>query len=206
MHPPLSPLLKNGPTEYNTPFILFSEWIALAEKHESNDYNAMTLATVSSDSQPSARIVLLKNFDEKGFVFYTNLQSRKGQELKACPKAALLFHWKSLGRQIRIEGKCIPVRENEADSYFESRPRLSQIGAWASAQSQPLENREALIARVEKLDRDYTGKAIPRPAHWSGWGLLPQTLEFWQEGKSRLHDRWRFKLSNNAWTVQRLNP
>ena len=175
------------------PFALFAAWMAEAEKSEPNDPNAMTLATVDGDGRPSARIVLLKGWDAAGFVFYTNLQSRKGLELAGNRHAALLFHWKSLRRQIRIEGDVTAVSNAEADAYFASRPRLSRLGAWASDQSRVLPGRGTLVGRVAALEVKYAVGEIPRPPHWSGFRVAPDCFEFWQDMPFRLHDRtvWR---------------
>ncbi len=190
------------------PWTLFREWYALAEKQEPSDPNAMSLATLGEGEMPSARIVLLKNFDEKGFVFFTNRQSRKGGQLSSHPKAALCLHWKSLHRQIRAEGIITSVDEAESDAYHASRPRGSQIGAWASQQSQPLKDRAALERRAAELEKQYEGKTIPRPPHWGGYRLTPLLIEFWQERPFRLHDRivYQRRGDKDAWTIERLYP
>ena len=204
--------MANGPCSWDLPLDLFGDWFRAAQEHESEDPNAMTLATASKEAFPSARIVLLKDFDPQDFVFYTNKQSRKGNELSENPKASLLFYWKSLGRQVRIEGHISHIDPQQATAYYHSRPRLSQIGAWASQQSQPLENRETLIARVKALEEQYKDQTITRPEHWGGYLLSPIAMEFWQAGDARLHDRWRFTLVPNkanqpaSWMRQRLNP
>lgn len=171
------------------PFFLFGEWLAEAEAHEPNDPNAMALATVDADGRPSVRMVLLKGHDERGFVFYTNLESRKGLALAANPTAALLFHWKSLRRQIRIEGAVEPVSAAEADAYFASRPRDSRIGAWASDQSRPMKSRAHFLKRVAEFGARYAIGDVPRPPHWSGFRLVPDRFEFWQDQAFRLHER-----------------
>jgi pyridoxamine 5'-phosphate oxidase len=171
------------------PFFLFGEWLTEAEASEANDPNAMALATVDADGRPSARMVLLKGHDEHGFVFYTNLESRKGEALAAHPAAALLFHWKSLRRQIRIEGAVEPVSTAEADAYFASRPRDSRIGAWASDQSRPLKSRAHFLKRVAEFGARYAIGDVPRPPHWSGFRLVPDRFEFWQDQAFRLHER-----------------
>lgn len=171
------------------PFALFTAWFKEAEEKETNDPNAMAVATVGADGMPSLRMVLLKGVDAGGFVFYTNLESRKGTQLRASPKAALLFHWKSLRRQVRIEGPVSPVSEEEADAYFASRPRQSQIGAWASDQSRPLAGRFELEKRVARFAARYAVGSVPRPAHWSGFRVEPVLMEFWQDGAFRLHER-----------------
>lgn len=188
------------------PFDIFGEWLADARKTEPNDAEAMALATVSAAGQPSVRMVLLKNFDKSGFCFYTNMTSRKSGELKDNPKAALCFHWKSRLRQVRVEGTVKEVTAAEADAYFASRHPLSKLGAWASAQSQPLESRAALVARVATFEQTFADGNIPRPPHWSGWRLVPAAIEFWQQGDGRLHDRFLFTREGDAWNVTRLNP
>jgi len=188
------------------PFALFATWFAEAEKSEPNDPNGMALATATPDGRPSLRMVLLKGFDDQGFVFYTNLESRKGQELRANQAVALLFHWKSLRRQIRIEGNASPVTDAEADEYFASRPRLSRLGAWASDQSRPLESRAALAAKVAALEVRYAVAAIPRPPHWSGFRVRPGAFEFWQDMPFRLHDRTIFTPSGDGWATHKIYP
>ncbi|MEM8839078.1 MAG: pyridoxamine 5'-phosphate oxidase [Pseudomonadota bacterium] len=173
-----------------------------------NDPNAMTLSSVDHDGMPNVRIVLLKSWDEKGFVYYTNLESAKGVEVLGSGKAALNFHWKSVRRQIRIRGLTESVDDAEADAYFESRPRLSRIGAWASQQSRELQSREALMDKVATIEARYPGDDIPRPPHWSGTRVKPLYIEFWREADFRLHDRLVFTRSNpdSGWTRQRLYP
>ena len=196
------------------PFLLFEDWYRTAQDSEPNDPNAMALATVDASGLPNVRMVLLKGMDAKdagssrGFVFYTNLESAKGVELAEQPKAALVFHWKSLSRQVRVRGPISPVSDAEADAYFASRPRGSQVGAWASAQSRPLTSRAKLAADVAKLTAKYAVGDIPRPPHWSGFRLTPSEIEFWQAGTFRLHDRRRFERTgdNVPWTSQRLYP
>ena len=188
------------------PFALFAAWLAEAESAEPNDPNAMTLATTTPEGRPSARMVLLKGFDTAGFVFYTNLESRKGRELAANPHVALLFHWKSLRRQVRVEGPASPVSQAEADAYYASRPRLSRLGAWASDQSRPLPSRAALAARVAALELRYPIGDIPRPPHWSGFRVAPEVFEFWQDMPFRLHDRTVFSFVQGAWQTEKLYP
>jgi pyridoxamine 5'-phosphate oxidase len=189
------------------PFRLFDSWFKEAEAKEPNDANAMGLATVGPDGMPSLRIVLLKGVDERGFVFYTNYESRKGQQLMAHRKAALTFHWKSLRRSVRIEGDVELTTPEEADAYFASRPRSSQIGAWASDQSHPLPDRATLERRFADLSRHYAAeKSVPRPAYWSGFRVAPERIEFWQERPFRLHDRVLFTREGEAWRKQRLFP
>ena len=188
------------------PFNLFGEWLADATKSEPNDPNALALATVDADGLPDVRMVLLKGFDQKGFVFYTNFESAKGREILGSMKAAMCFHWKSLRRQVRVRGPVEIVTDAEADAYYASRPRGSRIGAWASKQSRPLESRFAL----EKAVAEYTARHplgdIPRPAHWSGFRIIPQQVEFWHDRPFRLHDRMLFTQSGDGWEKTRLYP
>jgi pyridoxamine 5'-phosphate oxidase len=190
------------------PFTLFSEWLADARRTEINDPNAMTLATIGRDGAPDARIVLLKGQDARGLVFYTNYQSRKGEELASDPRATLVFHWKSLQRQIRVEGRVERVTPEEADAYFASRPRLSKVGAWASDQSRPLAERAELERRLAEAEARFPGDDVPRPPHWSGFRLLPHRFEFWREMPYRLHDRLIFARASegDAWSTGRLFP
>ncbi len=199
---------QQGFTERNDPFALFGEWLKDAEAKEPNDPNAMTLATVDDEGLPNARLVLLKGFDERGFVFYTNYESQKGQELLATQKAALVFHWKSLRRQVRVRGLVEQVTEAEADAYFNSRPRDSRIGAWASQQSRALEGRFALEAAVAMYTARYAIGMVPRPPYWSGFRVLPLAIEFWHDRPFRLHDRVVFRRGDVAagWTKARLYP
>ena len=189
------------------PFDLFEDWFAAATAAEINDPNAMVLATTDADGLPNARTVLLKGRDRRGFVFYTNLTSAKGLELAASGKAALLFHWKSIRRQVRIRGPVTPVSDAEADAYFASRPRGSQIGAWSSDQSQPAADRAALEARVAQRAAEFPGD-VPRPPHWSGLRVTPLVIEFWKDGEFRLHDRFAYTRPDvdGAWSVERLFP
>jgi pyridoxamine 5'-phosphate oxidase len=188
------------------PFAPFARWFELAGNSEPLA-ETMTLATASRDGAPSLRAVLLKGFDERGFVFYTNFESRKAEELAANPRAALCFHWKSLGRQVRIEGPVSVVGDAEADAYFASRPRDSQIGAWASAQSRPLAERGELERRFTDFGRQYAASTtVPRPSYWSGFRVSPERIEFWQERPYRLHDRVLFIREGQAWRKQRLFP
>ncbi len=189
------------------PFPLFNRWLSDAEAHEINDPNAMSLATVDATGLPNVRVVLLKGYDTRGFVFYTNLESQKGQEIEAHALAALNFHWKSLRRQIRLRGHLEAVSDQEADDYYHSRPRQSQLGAWASEQSRPVENRVALEHAFKEIENKYKNEEIiPRPPHWSGRRLVPSMIEFWEDGAHRLHNRVRYQRDGSAWTVQRLYP
>ena len=194
--------------ELPNPFVLFAEWLGAAEQSEPNDPNAMALATVDGDGLPNVRMVLLKGFDEHGFVFYTNYESAKGRELLANPKAALCFHWKSLGRQVRVRGGVAPVEPAEADAYFASRARGSRIGAWASKQSRPLESRFALEKAAAAFTAKFAIGEIPRPDYWSGFRLAPSEIEFWSAGTFRLHDRIQFRraAAGDGWEKTRLYP
>lgn len=189
------------------PFKQFQKWFDQALSAQLIEPNAMTLATVTPDGKPRARMVLLKNFDERGFVFYTNYKSHKGQELVDNPQAALVFWWAELERQVRIEGCVEKVSESESDEYFYSRPFNSRLGAWVSEQSQVIESREVLELRLQELKTEYENKEIPRPPHWGGFRVIPTTLEFWQGRPSRLHDRLNYRrLDNDSWIVERLSP
>jgi pyridoxamine 5'-phosphate oxidase len=192
----------------NNPFALFAAWLLEAEAGEPNDPNAMALATVGEDGMPAVRMVLLKGADPRGFVFFTNLESRKGQDLRATPKAALCFHWKSLRRSVRVEGTVAPVSEEEADAYFATRSRASRIGAWASQQSRPLVGRFELERRVAEYTAKFAFGDIPRPPFWSGFCLVPHSIEFWKDGAFRLHDRLVFRRDrvDHPWTTERLYP
>ena len=191
----------------NDPYALFATWFAEAGKTEINDPNAMTVATSTADGMPSARIVLMKDYDAQGFVFYTNKQSRKGSELNATRRAALLFYWKSLHRQVRVEGIVEDVTDAEADAYYATRARVSRLGAWASEQSRPLPARNDLERRVAEVDAKYPGEAIPRPPHWSGYRVRPARFEFWQDMPFRLHDRTIFTRDEAAgWVTSKLYP
>ena len=188
------------------PIRIFKEWYEEAKATEPVNPNAMTLATVDDDGRPSARMVLLKDVDVDGFVFYTNLGSRKALELNANPHAALCFYWKTLAKQVRVEGVIELVADAEADAYFAGRPKLSQLGAWASKQSQPLEGRMALEKRVAKYTAKFNVGTIPRPGFWSGLRLRPVQIELWKEEAFRLHDRTRYKRDGDGWTVDSLYP
>jgi pyridoxamine 5'-phosphate oxidase len=188
------------------PFALFAEWLDEAFKTEPNDANAMSLATVDEAGLPDVRMVLLKGADPEGFVFYTNLGSAKGRQLAGQPKAALLFHWKSLRRQVRVRGAISPVTEAEADAYFATRARPAQLGAWASEQSRPLPDRLALEKRVAQMGLKFGLGKVTRPPHWSGFRLAPQSLEFWRDRPFRLHERLVFERAGEGWTTKRLYP
>ena len=188
------------------PYALFAEWMAAATASEINDPNAMCLATSTPEGQPSARMVLLKGVDNRGFVFYTNLESRKGGELATNPHAALCFHWKSLQRSVRVEGAVEPVSQAEADEYYASRSRGSRIGAWASRQSRPLESRFALEKAVAEYTLKFGVGEVPRPPHWSGFRMLPARMEFWRDMPFRLHERRVFKAAEAGWETEALFP
>ncbi|MSP79740.1 MAG: pyridoxamine 5'-phosphate oxidase [Rhodospirillales bacterium] len=188
------------------PIALFQSWFAEATRAEPSDANAVTLATVDAAGRPSARMVLLKDVDARGFVFYTNRESRKGLELLANPRAALCFFWKSLDRQVRVEGPVEPVADSEADGYFATRDRASQIGAWASSQSRPLESRFALERRIAEFTAKFHVGTVPRPPFWSGFRLVPEAIEFWQERPFRLHDRTVYHRAGSAWSARKLYP
>ncbi len=188
------------------PLELFREWLKEATESEPNDPEAVALATVSADGQPSVRMVLMKGADDEGFRFYTNMESRKGGELAANPKAAMVFHWKSLLRQVRVEGTVKEAPVWETDAYFHTRHPLSRLGAWASRQSQPLESRAELEGRVREVAEKFKGQDVPCPPFWKGYILQPAKIEFWQQGEGRLHDRFVFAQVAGDWTITRLNP
>ena len=189
------------------PHQLFDAWFAEAKAGEPNDAEAMTLATVGANGRPAARMVLLKGHDALGFVFYTNSQSRKGEELAGHPFAALLFHWKSIRRQVRVEGRVEPASAEEADTYFATRARDSQLGAWASDQSRPLEARALFEAQYEAMKAEFEGRNVPRPAHWWGYRLVPDRIEFWSDRPHRLHERRLFTLGvDGGWSEGLLYP
>jgi len=189
------------------PISFFQNWLDDARRREPNDPEAMALATVGGDGMPSVRMVLLKGVDQAGFRFFTNMESRKGRELAAHPRAALCFHWKSLLRQVRVEGRVEKLPTTDADDYFKTRHPLSKLGAWASAQSRPLESRAALEDRVREIERKFQGGDIPRPPYWSGYLVVPEKIEFWQQGEGRLHDRFLFtRRGDEGWDLERLNP
>ena len=203
-----STLIKRDFTDAEDPFALFEQWLKKAQDNEVNDPTALSLATVDSEGMPNVRMVLLKGFDADGFVFYTNFGSAKGEELLGAQKAAMGFHWKSIRRQVRIRGNVEVVSDEEADAYYASRPRGSRIGAWASKQSRPLESKFALEKEVAKYTAKFGVSAIPRPEHWSGFRVVPTSIEFWKDGAFRLHDRMVFNRNapGNAWDKIRLYP
>lgn len=187
------------------PLELFGRWMKEAEASEPNDPNAVALATATPNGMPSVRMVLMKGVDDRGFSFFTNAESQKGEELRENPRAAMCFHWKSLRRQIRIEGSVTELPSLEADRYFHSRPRLSQLAATASQQSRVLTSRELLASRVNELDAEFPGE-IPRPAYWKGFVLLPERIEFWKSREGRLHDRLLYTRDGSGWRKERLFP
>ena len=193
--------------EINDPIQLFHEWMEEAKKTEPNDPNAVSLATSNQNNVPSVRMVLLKDFSKDGFVFYTNLNSQKGNELKENPHAAMCFHWKSLLRQIRITGKITLVSDQVADKYYSSRAYESRIGAWASKQSEKLISRDQLIKSIENFKKKYSDQTkVPRPNHWSGWNLSPTSIEFWLDGENRIHERLKYIKNKDKWEKNLLSP
>ncbi len=200
--------LRNNDQDTKNPFVLFNEWLNSAVTEEINDPSAMSLASVDSKGMPNVRIVLMRRFDERGFCFFTNFESQKGEELLASKKAAAVFHWKSLRKQIRIRGEVEPVREAEADDYFKSRPRGSQIASSASKQSKPLPERKEFEDAMKALEAKYEGQPVPRPDHWSGFRIMPLSIEFWDDGEFRTHDRLRFDRTklDSGWETVKLYP
>lgn len=193
-------------TSHADPIARFRELFAQAEATGMADPNAMVLSTVDGEGQPSARVVLLKEVDARGFVFYTNLESQKGREIAANPRVSLTFFWRDLDRQVRVEGRAEPVDPEEADAYFASRPRGSQLGAWASHQSQPMPSRARLLADVARFEARWLARAIPRPPHWSGFRVVPSRIEIWAAGAFRLHDRTLYVRDGDGWRVETLYP
>jgi pyridoxamine 5'-phosphate oxidase len=193
------------PGEAHDPFAFFRRWLEDAKHSELNDHNAMSLATATAEGKPSVRIVLMKRLDERGFSFYTNGESRKGQELRENAQVALCFHWKSRRRQVRVEGSVTELPGADVDAYFKRRHRMSQIGAWASRQSQPLASRAELERRTAEFEQQFPGE-VPRPPYWTGFVVWPERIEFWQEGEYRLHDRCVFLRDGTGWTKQGLYP
>lgn len=193
-------------TKATEPHTLFQTWLSEAEQSEINDPNAVALATVDTDGMPNVRMVLLKGHDERGFVFYTNFEGTKGREVIGSMKAAMGFHWKTLRRQVRLRGPVELVSDEEADAYYNSRHPQSRLGAWASEQSRPLDDRQTLVDRLAHFEEKYGTEDIPRPPHWSGFRIIPDTIEFWADGEFRLHDRIVFSQAEDGWTTQRLYP
>ncbi len=191
---------------YDDPTAWFDAWFAEASQKISPEPNAMTLATVDDTGQPSIRVVLLKEWDADGFVFYTNRDSRKGEHLARNPAAALNFYWRELGRQIRIEGPVHPVDDAQSDRYFASRARMSQIGAWASEQSRELDDWTTFAERVKRYEAHFEGRVVDRPPHWGGYRVVPQRIEFWESGEFRLHERWEFRRESGPWSARMLYP
>ncbi len=192
--------------DLENPIDLFNKWFAKAKENEINDPNALALATSDKNYQPTVRMVLLKDYDNQGFVFYTNFNSRKGTDLKNNKKASMCFHWKSIRRQIRIIGTVEKVSDNEADKYFSSRPYKNKISAWASSQSEVLQKREDLLIKFNEFKKKYPSNDVPRPPHWSGWKLAPSEIEFWNDGEGRVHERLNYKFFSGKWFKELLNP
>ena len=192
--------------EANNPIELFKKWFAKAKETEINDPNAVAVATVDKSNQPSVRMVLLKGLSDKGFVFYTNFNSKKGSDLKINKKSSMCFHWKSIRRQVRVIGKVEKVTDKEADDYYNSRPYKNKIGAWASSQSEILDKRDSFLTRVKNYENKYPSDNVPRPSHWSGWRLMPSQIEFWLDGEGRIHERLNYKKENGRWKKELLYP
>ena len=199
--------LDNCFEELDNPIDLFRKWFDKAKEKEINDPNAVAIASADKNNQPNVRMVLLKGLSNKGFVFYTNFNSKKGTELKSNQKASMCFHWKSLRRQIRVLGNVEEVTKAEADDYYNSRPYKNKISAWASSQSQVLDDRETFLKKIKEFEKKYPDKKdVPRPPHWSGWRLLPSEIEFWVDGEGRIHERLNYKNINNKWKKEILYP
>jgi len=193
--------------ETDNPIELFKKWFSKAEENEINDPNAVAVATSDTNNQPNVRMVLLKGLSEKGFVFYTNFNSKKGSELKENQKASMCFHWKSLRRQVRVLGEVEEVSKKEADEYYNSRPYKNRIGAWASSQSQTLDSRETFISKIKEFEKKYPDQDnVPRPPNWSGWRLMPKEVEFWLDGEGRIHERLLYTYKENKWEKKLLYP
>jgi len=192
--------------EANNPIELFKKWFAKAKETEINDPNAVAVATVDKTSQPSVRMVLLKGLTDKGFVFYTNFNSKKGSDLKNNKKSSMCFHWKSIRRQVRIIGTVEKVTDKEADEYYNTRPYKNKIGAWASSQSEILVKRNDFIKKIDDYKKKYPSDDVPRPSHWSGWRLMPSQIEFWLDGEGRIHERLNYKKENGSWNKELLYP
>ena len=193
--------------DLENPIDLFKKWFAKAKDNEINDPNALALATSDNTNQPSVRMVLLKGITDKGFVFYTNFESKKSKEIKNNQKASMCFHWKSLRRQVRISGKVEQVTDKEADEYFSSRPYKNRIGAWASSQSKVLDKRENFLKKINEFEKKYSDKNnVPRPPYWSGWRVLPSEIEFWLDAEGRVHERLNYKIKSGKWIKELLYP
>ena len=193
--------------DIDNPIDLFKNWFKKAKETEINDPNAVALGTADQKNQPSVRMVLLKGLSDEGFVFYTNFNSKKGSDLKSNKQASMCFHWKSLRRQVRIEGKVEEVTEKEADDYFNSRPYKNRVSAWASSQSEKLESRDTFLNKIKKFENKYPDQnKVPRPPHWSGWRILPRVIEFWLDGEGRIHERLNYTNNNGKWKREILCP
>ena len=192
--------------EFNNPIELFKKWFAEAKESEINDPNAVAVATADKSNQPSVRMVLLKGLSDKGFVFYTNFNSKKGSDLKINKKSSMCFHWKSLRRQVRIIGIVEKVTDKEADDYYNSRPYKNKIGAWASSQSETLNKRDDFLKKIESYEKKYPSNDVPRPSHWSGWRLTPSEVEFWLDGEGRIHERLNYIKEKGSWKKGLLYP
>ena len=192
--------------DLDNPIELFKKWFSKAEESEINDPNAVAVATSNKNNQPNVRMVLLKGLSNKGFVFYTNFNSKKGNELKENQKASMCFHWKSLRRQVRAIGRVEEVSAKEADDYYNSRPYKNKIGAWASSQSEILDKRDDFIKKIKTYEKKYPSNNVPRPPHWSGWRLMPSQIEFWLDGEGRIHERLNYKKENGSWKKELLYP